>query len=81
MQSFRSDRITFARGRLRRSDHAETGHFLRARPREGQKRECQPIERAGGELDGTRQFWWLEARNLRAFASELRRITDPLFHL
>ena len=24
-------------------------------------------------------FWWLEARNLRQFADELRRASDPLF--
>ena len=37
------------------------------------------IRRAGGERDGTRQFWWIEARNLRSFADELRRAADPLF--
>jgi hypothetical protein len=36
------------------------------------------IERAGGELDGCSDFWWIEARNLRAFADELRRASDPL---
>jgi hypothetical protein len=34
------------------------------------------IRRAGGEQDGTREFWWLEVRNLRAFADELRRVSD-----
>ena len=37
------------------------------------------IRRAGGEMDGTRQFWWIEARNLRGFADQLRRASDPLF--
>ena len=36
------------------------------------------IERAEGERDGTRQFWWVEARNLRCFADELRRTSDQL---
>ena len=39
------------------------------------------IKRAGGELDGTRRFWWLPARNLRSFAAEMRREADPLFRL
>lgn len=37
------------------------------------------IEQAGGERDGTGQFYWIEARNLRAFAAALRQAVDPLF--
>ena len=36
------------------------------------------IERAGGERDGTGDFWWMEAGNLRGFADELRCVADPL---
>ena len=46
----------------------------------GRLLRAEAIRRAGGERDGTRQFWWVEARNLRALADELRRASDPLFH-
>jgi hypothetical protein len=36
------------------------------------------IRRAGGERDGTRQFWWVEARQLRVLAADLRLASDPL---
>jgi hypothetical protein len=36
----------------------------------------EAIKRAGGELDGTGEFWWMEARNLRSFVDDLRRIPD-----
>jgi hypothetical protein len=38
------------------------------------------IERAECELDGTRQFWWIEAHKLRYFVDELRCVTDPLVY-
>ena len=53
--------------------------LLRVRGGGDQPAVVAAIRRAGGERDGTRQFWWLEARNLRTFADELRRVTDPLF--
>jgi hypothetical protein len=39
---------------------------------------AETIERAGGERDGTGEFWWIEARQLRCLADELRCV-DPLF--
>jgi hypothetical protein len=36
------------------------------------------IERAGGEPDRCSDFWWIETRNLRALADDLRRASDPL---
>ena len=53
--------------------------LLRVRGGSDQPAVVAAIRRAGGERDGTREFWWLEARNLRAFADELRRASDPLF--
>jgi hypothetical protein len=53
--------------------------LLRVRGGSDQPAIVEAIRRAGGERDGTRQFWWIEARSLRSFAAELRRVTDPLF--
>jgi hypothetical protein len=53
--------------------------LLRVRGGSDQPAVIEAIRRAGGERDGTREFWWLEARKLRAFVSELRRASDPLF--
>ena len=54
--------------------------LLRVRGGSDQAAVVAAIRRAGGEPDGTRQFWWMEARNLRGLADELRRAADPLFH-
>ena len=53
--------------------------LLRVRGGGDQPAVVAAIRRAGGERDGTRQFWWIEAHNLRAFADDLRRAADPLF--
>jgi len=53
--------------------------LLRVRGGSDQPEVVAAIRRAGGVRDGTRQFWWLEASNLRTFADELRRVSDPLF--
>jgi hypothetical protein len=52
--------------------------LLRVRGGTDQPAVLEAIRRAGGERDGTREFWWLEVRRLRQFAGELRRVTDPL---
>ena len=52
--------------------------LLRVRGGSDQPAVLEAIRRAGGERDGTGEFWWIEARNLRAFADELRRAADPL---
>ena len=54
--------------------------LLRVRGGSDQPAVVAAIRRAGGERDGTRQFWWMEARNLRAFADELRRVSDLFFN-
>ena len=54
--------------------------LLRVRGGSDRPEVVAAIRRAGGEPDGTRQFWWMEARNLRGLADELRRAADPLFH-
>ena len=53
--------------------------LLRIRGGSDQPVVVAAIRRAGGEQDGTREFWWLEARRLRDLADELRRAADPLF--
>jgi hypothetical protein len=53
--------------------------LLRVRGGSDQPAIVAAIRRAGGERDGTRQCWWIEARNLRALADELRRLADPLW--
>jgi hypothetical protein len=55
------------------------GRLLRVRGGSDQPAIVAAIRRAGGERDGTRQCWWIEARNLRALADELRRLADPLW--
>jgi hypothetical protein len=60
--------------------------LLRVRGGSDQPAIVAATKRAGGERDGTQEFWWIEARNLRAFADELERVSDPLlreclFHL
>ena len=52
--------------------------LLRVRGGSDRPEVVAAIRRAGGERDGTGEFWWIEARNLRAFADELRRVSDPL---
>jgi hypothetical protein len=52
--------------------------LLRVRGGSDQPEVVAAIERAGGERDGTGKFWWLEARNLRGLAADLRRASDPL---
>jgi hypothetical protein len=54
--------------------------LLRVRGGSDQPAVVAAIRRAGGERDGTREFWWMEARNLCAFADELRRVSDLFFH-
>jgi hypothetical protein len=34
------------------------------------------VEAIGAERDGTGDFWRIEARNLRSFAGDLRRVPD-----
>jgi hypothetical protein len=41
--------------------------LLRVRGGSDQPAIVEAIRRAGGERDGTRQFWWIEARSLRSF--------------
>jgi hypothetical protein len=43
--------------------------LLRVRGGSDQPAVVAAIRRAGGERDGTREFWWMEARNLCAFAT------------
>ena len=50
--------------------------LLRVRGGSDQPAVVTAIERAGGERDGCGDFWWIEARHLRAFADELRRVSD-----
>ena len=52
--------------------------LLRVRGGSDQPEVVAAIRRAGGERDGTRQFWWVEARQLRALADDLRPPSDPL---
>jgi hypothetical protein len=52
--------------------------LLRIRGGSDQPAVVAAIRRAGGERDGTRAFWWIEARNLRGLAADLRRASDPL---
>jgi hypothetical protein len=54
--------------------------LLRIRGGSDQPAVVAAIERAGGELDGSGDFWWIEARRLRGLANELLRAADPLFH-
>jgi hypothetical protein len=55
------------------------GRLLRVRGGGDRPEVLAAIARAGGQRDGSRAFWWIEARQLRTFAGELRRVTDPLF--
>jgi hypothetical protein len=50
--------------------------LLRVRGGSDQPEVVAALRRAGGEPDGTGDFWWIEARNLRAFADDLRRVLD-----
>jgi hypothetical protein len=52
--------------------------LLRVRGGSDQPAVIAAIRRAGGERDGTREFWWIGARHLRAFAADLRRVPDLL---
>jgi hypothetical protein len=52
--------------------------LLRVRGGSDQPEVVAAIRRAGGERDGTRAFWWIEARQLRGLAAVLRRASDPL---
>ena len=51
--------------------------LLRVRGGSDQPAVVAAIRRAGGERDGTGEFWWIEARNLRTFADELRPASLP----
>jgi hypothetical protein len=55
------------------------GRLLRVHGGSDQPGVVAAIRRAGGERDGTRQFWWIEARQLGRLADELRQTSDPLF--
>jgi hypothetical protein len=55
------------------------GKLLRVTGGTDQPAVIEAIEHAGGVRDGGRKFWWIEARNLPAFAEELRGLVDPLF--
>ena len=47
-----------------------------ARVRQRSARGRRGDQAGRGERDGTGEFWWIEARNFRAFADELRRVAD-----
>jgi hypothetical protein len=50
--------------------------LLRVRGGTDQPAVVEVIRRAGGERDGSGDFWWIEARRFRAFADDLRRVPD-----
>ena len=52
------------------------GRLLRVRGGGDRPEVVAAIERAGGERDGTGDFWWIEARRFRAFNHELWRVAD-----
>ena len=54
--------------------------LLRVRGGSDQPAVVAAIKGAGGERDGSGDFWWIEARRLRGLANELLRAADPLFH-
>ena len=45
------------------------GRLLRVRGGSDRPEVVAAIRRAGGERDGTGDFWWLETRNLRGFTA------------
>ena len=53
--------------------------LLRVRGGNDQPAVVAAIRRVGAERDGTGKFWWLETRQLRSLADELRHVSAPLF--
>jgi hypothetical protein len=54
------------------------GRLLRVRGGSDQPAVVAALRRAGGQRDGSRQFWWIEARQLRGLAADLWGASDPL---
>ena len=50
--------------------------LLRVRGGSDRPEVVEALRRAGGERDGSGDFWWIEARRLRAFVADLRRVPD-----
>ena len=58
-----------------------TPRLLRVRPGSDEPSVLGAIRHAGGSLDGTRRFFWVDAFKLRQLEAELRAEADPLFHI